>query len=685
VLAACTHDVQLPTRGDGADAPAGAAHSDQLGIYEAEDAFWGKSGVLGSVRMDFSGSGYVDALGRIGTKLTFTVQSPGDGQAHVKLRHAGPDKRVAVWVNGQPSGQANLQASDVFIEQATSVTLRKGLNTIAFVGLDESSAPLSVDRLELDRTSQGPSLGALVPFVTFEAESMDSNATHVGPDLTAGTLAANASGREAMSLVRTGDYVAFKLAEPANALSVRFSLPDAPEGRGTQGSLSLYVDGQKKQVLSLSSQRAWLYGSYDQNTGFSDDPSAGELVMPFIEERFLLDQLPTGARVELRRDATDEGTVTVDLVDAELVPPPYPQPAGSISIVDKGARAGDDADDSEALLVATSEAAALHVPVWIPAGDFTLGDSVPLGQVTVLGAGPAYTRIHGTNGKGGLLGRGDQVQVLDLSIFGDQEHRDNAHYASGIDGSLGEGSLIQNVWIQGTKAGIWLYDSDSTFIVGVRVRDTYADGVSLNRNVTHSALEHVHVRGSGDDGLELWAQGTAQSNRIRFCTVRSPWHANGVALYGGTDLSVQYTEVFDPVRNGAGIKLSTQYDPVPFGGNPVIEHIRVVRGGGVDLPNVWTLGALFFDVHDAAIDAPITVRDAEILESPHDGVLIADTNAVRQLHLERVAIRGSGGYGIHISTPGDGSFVDVTVSDATMGSSDISHDFISTKVGTHDW
>ncbi len=61
------------------------------------------------------------------------------------------------------------------------------------------------------------------------------------PDRTLGTLAAEASGRRAVRLDQPGQYVEFTLTRPANAVDIRYSVPDTPDGKGLDATLSLYV------------------------------------------------------------------------------------------------------------------------------------------------------------------------------------------------------------------------------------------------------------------------------------------------------------------------------------------------------------------------------------------------------------------------------------------------------------
>src|SRR5215472_2328601 len=86
------------------------------------------------------------------------------------------------------------------------------------------------------------STGANVPWITYEAEDMTINGgTLIGPPTQAASLAATvtnsiqmeASGGEAVELTGTGQYVEFTAQAAANAIVVRYCVPDTINGGGT--------------------------------------------------------------------------------------------------------------------------------------------------------------------------------------------------------------------------------------------------------------------------------------------------------------------------------------------------------------------------------------------------------------------------------------------------------------------
>ena len=74
--------------------------------------------------------------------------------------------------------------------------------------------------------------GALVPWTTYEAEDMASTGTCLGPGTKPNTVEWESSGRKCVRLAAAGQYLEFTAKAVANAMVVRYSLPDAPDGGG---------------------------------------------------------------------------------------------------------------------------------------------------------------------------------------------------------------------------------------------------------------------------------------------------------------------------------------------------------------------------------------------------------------------------------------------------------------------
>src|SRR6478752_2555153 len=97
--------------------------------------------------------------------------------------------------------------------------------------------------------------GADVAFLEQEAENAVTDGTVIGGGRDAYTIGAEASGRKAVRLT-PGQYVEFTLPAAANAITVRYSIPDAANGGGTTAPL-LVTAGNKKSTLTMTSQYAY--------------------------------------------------------------------------------------------------------------------------------------------------------------------------------------------------------------------------------------------------------------------------------------------------------------------------------------------------------------------------------------------------------------------------------------------
>lgn len=113
----------------------------------------------------------------------------------------------------------------------TAAAVGLGVLAAAPAGARPAAAPAPV----VTRAALAPALvagrGAKVAFAEQEAENAVTDGTVIGPDRTAYTLPAEASGRKAVELT-PGEHVEFTLPSAANAITVRYSIPDAPGGGG---------------------------------------------------------------------------------------------------------------------------------------------------------------------------------------------------------------------------------------------------------------------------------------------------------------------------------------------------------------------------------------------------------------------------------------------------------------------
>ncbi|XVU26712.1 CARDB domain-containing protein [Actinoplanes sp. CA-054009] len=509
--------------------------------------------------------------------------------------------------------------------------------------------------------------GAAVPYVSYEAESGTYTGTLVEADAkrTFGhtNFGTESSGRKSVRLTATGQYVQFTSANQANSIVVRNSIPDAPGGGGQSATISLYANDQFVQKLTLSSRNSWLYGTSDDTESLSNTPSADARRL-FDESHALLStSYPAGTRFKLQRDSGDTASFyVIDLVDLEQVAPALSQPAGCTSITSYGAVPNDGLDDTAAIQRAvTDDENGVIGCVWIPAGQWRqeqkiLSPDPARGQwnqkgirnVVIRGAGMWHTQLYTNTEPQNVVGNinhphegnvgfdiDDNTQISDLAIFGMTTNRANRGH--GINGRLGKNTKISNVWIEHTNVGAWVgrdysdtpaywNPGDNVEFTGMRIRDTYADGINFSNGTRNSKVYNSSFRTNGDDALAVWANprvkdtsvDVASNNHFVNNTIQLPWRANGAAIYGGFGNSIENNIIADTM-NYPGIMLATDHDPLPFTGTTLIANNGLYRAGGVFWNEDQEFGAITLFPSSKDI-VGVTIRDTEILDSTYDGI-----------------------------------------------------------------
>ncbi|MEU8008220.1 CARDB domain-containing protein [Micromonospora parva] len=514
--------------------------------------------------------------------------------------------------------------------------------------------------------------GAAVPYVSYEAEAGRYQGTllEADPLRTFGhtNFASESSGRRSVRLTGTGQFVEFTSTNQANSIVVRNSIPDAPGGGGIEATISLYVNDVFSRKLTLSSKHSWLYGNTDGPEALTNTPQADARRL-FDESNALLAQsYPAGTRFKLQRDAGDTAAFyVIDMIDLEQVAPPASQPAGCTSITQYGAVPNDGLDDTAAIQRAvTDDQNGVISCVWIPAGQWRqeqkiltddplnrgTHNQVGISNVTIRGAGmwhsQLYTLTEPQNAGGinhpheGNFGFDidKNTQISDIAIFGSGRIRGgdgNAEGGVGLNGRFGTGTKISNVWIEHANVGVWVgrdYDNipdlwgpaDGLEFTGMRIRNTYADGINFSNGTRNSRVFNSSFRTTGDDALAVWANpyvkdrnvDIAHDNHFVNNTIQLPWRANGIAIYGGYDNSIENNLIYD-TANYPGIMLATDHDPLPFSGTTLIANNGLYRTGGAFWNEDQEFGAitLFPATRDIV---GVTIRDTDIVDSTYDGI-----------------------------------------------------------------
>ena len=527
-----------------------------------------------------------------------------------------------------------------------------------------------------------PGRGAIVPWIEYEAEAGQTNAEVVGPSRELGTAAGEASGRRAVVLDATGEYVEWTLAADANALVVRYSLPDAPAGGGISGSLSLYVDGDKQGTLALSSRQAWVYGD---DATHVNAPSAGGARRVYTEAQRLLDfTVPAGATLRLQKDAGDDAPYyAIDFVDLELVGAPIGKPDGFIDVTESGhnwppAIPDDGQPDDDAINQALQAAMAGQYPgVYLPRGTFDQVHKYQVKGITVQGAGMWYTRIYNANlaedpgwGQTGFVVMGDDSTFRDFAVFGNTDGLRTQGGKAWVNSAF-RNTLIENVWAENVQCGYWVggaQESTNLIIRHSRFRNTGADAINLCNGTRDSVVEHNHARHTGDDAFAIWSATDLYAmpdtnNVIRHCTAQITWRAAGFAIYGGTGNRIEDSIAYDTLTY-PGLTVSTEYHPYPMV-SATIDGLTLVRTGG----SYWDgqeFGAVWLR-SDLNPTSGITIRNVDIIEPTFSGIHVQSNEGgvLAGALIEDVTITRPATYGIQIEdgAAGHATFRNVTVED----------------------
>ncbi|MDT7782319.1 MAG: hypothetical protein QOF58_738 [Pseudonocardiales bacterium] len=591
----------------------------------------------------------------------------------------------------------------------TALAVSAALLTSVVTGAVAQAAPAAADTSGVTRAGLAPSLvagrGADVSFLEQEAENALTNGTVIGPNRKAYTLPAEASGRQAVRLA-PGQYVEFTLPAATNAINVRYSLPDAPNGGGITAPLSVAVGGKHETSMTLTSQYSWLYNQYQ----FSNDPNAdpihpdwwmverdgGEFAtgitkpfrpMHFYDEQRLLLSKTYAAGDKLRLTASAGAAWTViDLVDTELVAKPANKPHNALSVLDFGADPTGKKDAAPAIeaAIASAKAKGKGKTVFIPKGTYQVNRHIVVDNVTIQGAGNWHTIIKGKQvtlaaplpdksihtgvgfyGKYIEAGGSNNVHLSDFAIEGDVRERIDTDQVNGIGGAMSN-STIDGLYIQHTKVGLW-FDGPmtNTQVTNNIVVDQIADGINFRRGVTHSSASNNVFRNTGDDAMAMWSEIDADvANVFDHNTVQTPTLANGIAIYGGTDNTVSNNLVADPIREGSGLHAGSRFGARPFTGVLKFTNNTVARAGTYELNWNIGLGAIWIYALESSISG-IEVTGDHYLDNTYNAIMVVadwpvkDRYSITNVSFKDVRVDGTGTSVLSARAMGSAAFENV--------------------------
>jgi hypothetical protein len=545
--------------------------------------------------------------------------------------------------------------------------------------------------------------GANLGFIEQEAENAATNGTVLPFDTSAYTLAAEASGRRAVRLTASGQYVEFTLTRPTNAITIRYSIPDAAAGGGIDAPIRLTLNGQRSSTLTLTSKYSYLYNQYP----FTNDPNAGLLhsdwwitecgcvpssttpaptvPIPFRpmhfydEQRVLLDHA-YGAGETIRLtvpQGTNAAWTVIDLMDFEKVAPPVRAVPHSVSVLDFGADPTGSAESSDAFDAAIAAAKAANKTVFIPAGTYQVNRHIVVDDVTIEGAGNWWTLIRGHQvtlssplpdgsvhtgvgfyGKYVDDGGGSRnVHLSNFAIEGDVRDRVDTDQVNGVGGALSDSS-VDGLYIHHTKVGLW-FDGPmhDVTVSNTMVADVIADGVNFRRGVTSSKVVNSFFRNTADDAMAMWSHNVTSGHPevdenandvFDHNTVQTPTLANGIAIYGGRDNTVSNNIVADPIREGSGLHAGQRFNSTPFSGYLRFTNNTTVRAGTFELNWNIGLGAIWLFALEGSLTADVQVTGDNFLQSTYNAIMLVsdwpvkDLYTISNVHFTDIRVDGTG-------------------------------------------
>ena len=538
---------------------------------------------------------------------------------------------------------------------------------VAVDSAGNSSASSEVSATPLSATGQGASF----PYIRYRAA--DSTVATYGSGATLKTsptfdkmnLASQASNQAYVQLSSSGSYVQWTVAQNNQAgVTMRFTLPDAANGLGQNGTVGCYVNGTLVQTINLTSYYAWQY--FDAGGDPSDSPNGGEPAFAFDEVHWTLATALKSGDV-IRIQSTGGPVVGVDFIEIETVPAALAQPAGSVSVASYGAVAYSNnsaayseiaelqggssvttapgvTDSLPAFQAAVTAAlASSSKTLYIPAGTYYLssmwvvGSNVP--NLTIVGAGIWYTNIQFTNPNVSGGGCSFQMSATGTMNFSNiylnsmlrSRYNENAVYKC-FEDNFGANSNFHDLWEEHFECGYWVADYHHTpdqvayglNIQNCRIRNNLADGVNFCNGTYNSTVENCNIRNGGDDGLAVWPNNfngapMAVNDTFTHNTIEFEWRSSGIALYGGSGHQVTYN-VIEDLYMSAGFRVTTGFSGYQFQNNTGItlsNNTFICCGCAYD---AWggELGAIDLEASNTSIQN-FTFTNIQVIDAQHDG------------------------------------------------------------------
>lgn len=522
------------------------------------------------------------------------------------------------------------------------------------------------------------------PWQRYEAEQgkCNSNATFLLPqdEYSQTPLQAEASNEAAAVLIHKGDYVEWTVDNPGRGLTLRFSLPDSPDGKGLQGNLQLSVNGIDKNLIVVDSKWAWQYTqiAYSPEKYPDNNPGEGKFARMRFDEVYLLldEEIPAGATMRISKADDNDLEYCLDFVELEPVAPPI-----TFDILDSPDKVLYDGSTSLSSFISSNPGKT----IFIPEGTYKLSRQLNITSpgTKIIGAGMWYTHLYfstPSDSRNNYNARGIHCNVSDVVLQGvsintanDKRYFENNpsyQVGKGLNGSWGSNAVIKDVRIDHFECGGWITGAHNMKIEHCRFRNNYADGINLANNSTNCVVTHCSFRNNGDDDMASWSTGGFSSdNEFSYCTAENNWRASSLGFFGGQRNKAHHIAVYDGLE--AGVRVVCDFDGTGFSTDGYFELSDIsIHRCGAKQGTSGTQGGFWGDSAAAlqlgagwAYDLNnIRIHDVDIYDSRFDAISIKSNSGKYINNLELFNIRilrvDDYSYGINIAptVKGNGSY-----------------------------
>ena len=536
------------------------------------------------------------------------------------------------------------------------------LLTMTGLGLLSHGTAFAETRTEL-WTKESHDYGAKLPYLRYEAEEGVGSDAVLKHSTTYDETEMEASNQSYVQLTKEDSSLRFTLKKAANAMTLRFTMPENASG---ELEISVERNGELlgKKTLELDNSSAWQY--VKENDVFDEKIAGSHSRFRFDERHFLLEndnkelmELEESDVLTIRRTDKKADELGIDFIELEQAPEAKEAPDNSVSITDApySAVPNDGQDDSAAFLDALKDADKENKTLYIPVGTFDFDRKLVISatDMRITGAGIWHTQLHFTSEEqagGGIefLDSSSNVEMDNLYMDSELKSRfyQEANY-KGIAGVLGENSKLHDLWLEHFECGIWVGDyveadkmkyTKNLTVSNSRIRNNFADGVNFAQGTRNSKVQNSDIRGNGDDGLATFASKAivkikekvngveqvryihteskpAENNAFLNNTVELTWRASGIALHGGANHCIEGNLVKD-ITSGSGLRVSTVFPGYNFDDNQNISikrNLLIQTGTDNDFYGN-ALASIHFEKLYGEMKK-IQVTDNRLINSPH--------------------------------------------------------------------